>query len=204
MGLRAADPMHKNGPLIDAETFWLPLLVEVVSGAVFAALIYGVLEMRLHLRSDRKRRETTAAEILRAVSNELQYNASVAERLLEHLPEGSLPYARFETNGWELIRQVAGLSALSEKTVTALLETYARTRSANEQHGLLLDLTYGATGAVVSMIAASSPDNGQASFTRYEKHRQDLRDRLLRRAEDLKEKLPETRKLVEDELAEHR
>jgi hypothetical protein len=193
--------VHENAALPFAlSEFASNALANFVGGGLATLVLLVLIEHRLHLRTDRRKRDETTFGILEAVRDELKHNAVVAEGLLEHLPEGSLPYARFETGGWGLVTQIAGGSGLQPDTVQKLLNTYVRAQSVNEQHGLLLDLTYGSTGAVAYLIAATSPEHGQAGFKRFEERREDLRKRLEERVKDLAPQLAESTRLVEAEL----
>jgi hypothetical protein len=177
-------------------------LAEVVGGGLVAVLLYFLIERRLRLNEERSRRAQVAAAVLSALRRELAHNGRVAEALREHLPRGDLPYERFETSGWALVSQVGGLTALDSATVRVLLDAYPRIRSANDQHELLVDLTYGATGAVTFVIARSS-ERGRETFQRLDERRADLRGRLLRRVEELEPVLRDAIARVDAELERH-
>jgi hypothetical protein len=193
--------VHENRVVF---AFWSDVLsgtvADLIGGALVALLAYALIERRLRLREDRARRAELTRAILAAVEDELHRNAGVADALIEHLPNGSLPYSRFGTESWPLVAQIPALTALDGRTVKALLATYILTREANEQHSLLLDLTYGATGAVAFLVASTSTESGASSFRRFDERRDDLRARLLRRVEDLRPHLQETARLVADQL----
>jgi hypothetical protein len=163
------------------------VLANIIGGALVAFAVYFVIERRFRIREEQAKRTQTAHGILHALRDELEHNKRVADALLEHLPKQALPYSGFELTGWTLLSQVPAFTAISASTVNALLDAYLRIRSANEQHALLFDLTYGATGAISFAIAGAATDQaGRTTFLRLEERRDDLRERLLRRVDELK------------------
>ena len=82
--------------------------------------------------------------------------------------------------------QVPVLTVLDPGTTKSLVDAYVRLRAANDQHRLLFDFMYGPTGTLSYLIAGTSATpEGRLSFRRLEDRRNDLRDRLLRRVEEL-------------------
>jgi hypothetical protein len=177
------------------------LIGDLVAGGLVAVGVYLVIERRLRLQQERANRAEIGRGILSALADELRYNIRVADTLLEHLPKGALLYSGFEMNGWTLVSQVPAIATLDPSTVKALLDAYLRLRSANEQHRLLFDFTYGGTGAISFLVAGTTTaPEGRAAFQRIEDQRVDLRERLLRRVEDLVPHLRVALDQVEHEL----
>lgn len=170
-----------------------------------ASVAFFLIERRFRIREEQTKRTETAKGILRALRDELEHNSRIAESLRENLPKEALPYSGFQLNGWTLLSQVPAFTAISASTVNRLLDAYLRTRSANEQHALLFDLTYGATGALSFVIAGAAPgQEGRMTFQRLEERRDDLRKRLLHRVEELQPFLADALQEVEAELGEPR
>jgi hypothetical protein len=176
-------------------------LIGVVASAVVGIVIYLGIEHRLSIQRDRLSQRAIGQAILSALSDELSDNLRVAEGLQEYLPRNVLPYSAFEVNGWNLVSQVPAITTLEANAVKALVEAYGGLRSANEQHRLLFDFTYGGTAAISFVMAgtATTPE-GRAAFQRIEDQRRDLRDRLIRRVENLIPTLRSTLSLVHEEL----
>jgi hypothetical protein len=181
--------------------FWGTVFDAVIAPLVVGGLVYVAIERKLVMRAEKARRLAVRAGVLAAVLDELRLNRAVAQRLLEHLPNAAIPFAGFETSGWTLVSQIAGLTALDVVTVKELIDVYVRVRAAHDQHLLLVDLTYGATGATVFVIASSGAREGREAFERFDARREDLRGRLLRRVEELEPRLAEAIRTVEGQLA---
>jgi hypothetical protein len=174
---------------------------ELVGGAVVAYGTYRLIDARFHLRQERDQRAKISRGILRAIENELRRNIDAAQRLLKHLPERGLPYFGFETSGGALLSEVPALSTLNPATVQALLETYAQIRAADEQHQLLFDLTYGATGAISTLMAGSATtDAARDRIREIAARRDELRERLLERVRRLEPQLRDALASVEGDL----
>ena len=177
------------------------LAANAVGGLIGGAVVYFVIEHRLRLNLDRRRRTEVSRNILKALREELEHNREVARKLLKHLPEKALPYDAFELGGWTLVSQAPVVTTLEPQTIQTLFEAYRRLRGANEQHDLLLDLTYGPTGTLSAVLATTSV-SGEAreGLERLEKRRQGLRDRLRRRVEVLEPDLDSALEAIRREL----
>ena len=181
--------------------FWQAVLSGLLVNVIVVSAGYFVVERRLKLREDRANRVAISRDILKTVHDELAHNREVAASLIEHLPQGALPYLGFQVNGWTLIAQVPAFTALGPATIKSLLDAYLRFQDANEQHSLLLDFTYGSTGTLAFLIATSSPSpDGKTNLQRLEERRDDLRKRLLVRVTELKPHVDVALSTVQEEL----
>ena len=202
------DLFHSPSEEVGVGQFGLEVLAEVIggllSGLIVAILVYVAIERRFRLGQERAQRVELARDVLLAVRDELARNQQVVTALRTHLPEGTLPYTAFEVTGWELVSQSPVFTVLDPATTKALLEVYVRLRAANDQHALLLDLTYGPTSTLSFLIAQAAPqDQARQALRRIEERRTDLRNRLVRRVAELDSPLATAAKQVNDKLTEY-
>jgi hypothetical protein len=166
------------------------LIAELAAGLMLAALAYFYLESLLDVRRERKQRFALSRDFLAVVGDELKRNREARDVLEENLRRGALPYQAFEVGGWSLLSQAPVLTAVGRDTVKDLTHVYVKLRAANEQHALLFDFTYGSTGALSVLLAAGSmTPAARSGYAQIEARREDLKERLLKRIEDLREPL---------------
>ena len=123
--------------------------------------------------------------------------------LVEHIPEGELPYPPFDVNGWHLIVQTSVALAIQERTLRRLIRVYNRCRTANEYYATVNDLMFGHSGvlAVSGISAIGDSAVRQEEDQKFNAHRQVMMDRLLDRAKELEPHLAEALTMVSEELA---
>lgn len=178
-----------------------PFAAEAAAGIVVAAAAYFLIERRLQLRRDRAQRVEINRGFLAVVRGELERNLEAAEKMRQTLPRGDLPYEAFDLGAWSLLSQAPVLAVVSRDAVQSIVDTYVRLRAANDQHALLFDFNYGSTAALAVVIAGGSSAKGARSgYAQLEKQRDDLRERLSRRIEDLEPRLRTALTAVDREL----
>jgi hypothetical protein len=174
---------------------------ELLAGTVVATAAYLVIERRLKLKQERRHARELSYDALEALRDELTHNRELATALRGSLPAGALPYLAFEVSGWEVVSQAPFLTSLEPATVKSLVGAYRRLRGANQQHAQLFDLTYGPTSTLSFVIAgASETPDMRKRFERLGERRDDLRQRLVKRVEDLLPHLDSALAHVDSEL----
>jgi hypothetical protein len=194
----------------------------ILAGAIVLFLGYLFVERRLRLgeRADRaaeaeqQRREraeeaeeqgrTNRQAVLSIVHAELESNAAQRTTAVENLPheDQRLVYPLFDVGMWQLVTTTPIFTALEPETAKALIRSYNRMTTANEQNAFLNDLHQGQTSLTVTMTAAASieKDLVETVYNRYLEYRTYVRDALIERLEELKRHLDEAIDAVEHEL----
>jgi hypothetical protein len=197
--------------LSDFGGFLCDVAASVVAGLIVLAVAYWFVEKKLSLReravraqeNEDQRRQTREA-VLKAVHGELESNAAQLTTALEELPKEDerLLYPLFDVSVWPIVSSTGVFTSLQPETATALVSTYNRMTTANEQNELLLDFSQGRSGILVTMAAAPSLDNELVTelYERFRSYRAYIRRSLLERLQELKQHLDAAIDAVEAEL----
>jgi hypothetical protein len=181
-------------------------------GLIVLALGYWIVERRLQLHeraerakeAERGRRENRVA-VLTVVHAELEGAAAKVTTALEELPheDQRLIYPLFETSMWTLVTSADVFTTLKLETAEALMRTYNRMMTANEQNAFLMDMHQGPTSLVVTTAAAESIESNKLVRETYESflgYREYIRTALIKRLKELKPHLDDAIDAVEAEL----
>ncbi len=192
-------------------------LGNVVAGVVVLWIGYLWIEKKLHLReratraeeAEAHRRQTREA-VLRSVHGELESNAAKITSALGELEKQDqrILYPLFDLTMWPIVSSAGIFTTLQQSTANALIPTYNRMATANEQNAVLLDFTQGPTSIIVTSTVASSIDNELVADTygKFLAYRDLVRVGVIERLKELKPNLDLAIDAVESELgiqAEH-
>jgi hypothetical protein len=198
------------------------LTASVLAGIIVLLLGYWFVERKLRLteRADRaaegeeerqhraeeakEQRRINREAVLSIVHAELESNAGQLTTALENLPheDQRLLYPLFDVSTWPLATAAPIFTTLERETAKALIRSYNRMTTANEQNAFLNDMHQGRTSITVTMAAASSMDNAlvEETYEKYLSYRAYVRTALLERLQELKPHLDAAIDAVEAEL----
>jgi hypothetical protein len=186
------------------------LTASVLAGLIVLWLGYLFVERKLRL-TDRAHRAADAQEqrrvnreaVLSIVHAELESNADQLTNL-EQLPheDQRLLYPLFDVSMWPLVTDAPIFTALDRETAEALMRSYNRMNTANEQNAFLNDMHQGRTSITVTMAAAGSMDKElvEETYEKYLGYRDYIRTALIERLQELKPHLDAAIDAVEAEL----
>lgn len=200
-------------PLGDTSGFIRDAATEGLGGLVAGGLLvlvgYLIIDKRVHLRDALARQQDRDAQnehnrkiALETLLGELKSDAGMVARALENLPKGHVPYPLFDTTMLAVVFDPLILTTLKSETVEALVMARNRMATANEQHALVMDLRYGQTAIVATMVASASLEGSatQHAYNRFIQNRDDLLEALLDRCTELRPHLDRAIDAVEAEL----
>jgi hypothetical protein len=201
--------VHASSSFQDA--FWPALAAGVISGIAAGVAVaiagYLLIDRRLRLRERAATERRIRQSVLKLVHGELLSNASMVTTCRDVLPRLEVPFPGFEVTAWSLVSQAQALLTVPPETADALVHAYNRTRSTNEQLYQLRELIAGNTALTVQleMSAAvdadgSLPEPMRNTYLEVNAYKNNLRDAVLERLDDLQERLNDAIDAVEHDL----
>ncbi len=137
------------------------LVSNLVAGLILGALGAVLVQGWLARRDETRERKAIRKVVLRVVEAELDWNRDQTVDLLGANAQGTAPAVLYTVVGWDLLRQERVLTAVSERTIEALIEAYHALLGVIPVHRLVSEHLYGATVTLVEALIAQQPGPDQ-------------------------------------------